>query len=548
MGTARGTYKRRRATSGSSAARWSVNELSRLQQLVRQHGRTWVQHAQDSTLARFSAQALRQQWVLIQQRGNAASRSGTAHRAGKVNMWQPAQKTKQTHADSYLAVVVREAQLAREPNERKPRAEAIGAKAAEGMEQLKLLRKVESEDASAVTSEVRLANWEQALDFERRKGDDAIREAPAAESVMASYVRLWRLAECAEGHATLLCEVQRAENLLCTRVRRSMPAGCSKAAVLQRVRCTQLTVQQRDSWGLVFYPSETLTTLTAGSHRRWYVGGGAAWAGGMLTADEAARMMGLKGGQAYAHGRKRAYDEAWRGVEREVKVARRWNVVADSIPLELAAPLTAAAMERVRAVRLRTRHSGRARAKGATAATRGSGPIRYASIGSGGCDAIFHALRDAAGVWGATHEWAAEWEEERRRAVEWATLTTRMHAQAISEAVFNEASVDVLGVTWSCKGVSTAPYLAWDQREGRAWQSVAEMVAAVEGYVTRGKPRVVLIEQSGGLATHHRTAHAWLNSRLQALPYTWETGVFEAADFGSVHSRQRVLWIGSRAA
>ena len=71
------------------------------------------------------------------------------------------------------------------------------------------------------------------------------------------------------------------------------------------------------------------------------------------------------------------------------------------------------------------------------------------------------------------------------------------------------------------------------------------MVAATEGYAKRGKPRVIVMEQASGLATHHRKAHAWLNERMRALPYVWKTGVFSAADYGGTQGRLRVLWVGT---
>jgi hypothetical protein len=461
-------------------------------------------------------------------------------------MWQPAVQLPAVSVSAEVKAVRAEARRAQTPNEPKPRSEGIGERASAGMGQLRLPRRAVATTASEGEGEQIATNWEEELQFMRGGLSCEPRETPVGGSVLAQYVQLWKLDECAAGQSLLLCEYQRAENLMCTRVRKEMAAGCSAAEVLRRVRETQLTVAQRDAYGLVFYPEDTLTTLTVGGARRWYVGGGHRLAGGLLQASEVAALMGFSSYPGKARGRKRARAEMWAAVERTVPAHRRWDAAADSIPMALAEPLMQVAAEGARSVRRKVRRSGSARSKPRGSAARATGPLRYASIGSGACDVLFHALREVAGpMGGATHEWAAELEEDRQRAVAEATFTRRVHTQALSEAVFHEASVDILAVTWSCKGVSTAPHVGQKESERRAWSTVADMVAATEGYAKRGKPRVIVMEQASGLATHHRKAHAWLNERMRALPYVWKTGVFSAADYGGTQGRLRVLWVGT---
>ena len=547
MGTSGPSWRRRRKLRRAEGAwLWGTTEMSALQQQVRSLGCCWTAVQQHSLLLRFSTESLRAQWRRMLREGGAATATGSVYRVGGVRMWQPAALQWEDTPAAAAAVEEPEETRAVECEASRPRAEGIGTRAAADMAVLRL----ESEGAQTATiarGTLPMDNsWAQAVNYRQREAS-ARRAMPAEGCRLQQYVRLWRLNECANGNKVLLCDYQRAERIVyghtLTR-RKRMGQSCTRAAVRADMHGRSLTVQERDGMGMVFYPGDVLTTLLARGARRWYVGGPGAGAGGLLLPNEAARLMGMAGvsrrraGMSLLHSR--AMHRAWYGIAKAIPAKRQSAVIMDSIDMGMAQCLMRRAANRVRAVRDRCR--GRC-----NGSKRAGGPIRYASIGGGGCDALFHALRAVTRT-GATHEWTAEWDEDRQRAISVAAHTTRIHKQALSEAVAAEARVDVVGITWSCRGVSSGPRRPWAERVRNAWRTAAQMANLVDGYVARALPSVVVIETAVGLATHFRGAHKWLNRKLLRLPYTWETGVFDAKAFGARHRRRRVLWVGTYAA
>ena len=75
---------------------------------------------------------------------------------------------------------------------------------------------------------------------------------------------------------------------------------------------------------------------------------------------------------------------------------------------------------------------------------------------------------------------------------------------------------------------------------------VLRTAVAVKRYVTRALPRVIMMEQSSGLRSHHRASYRMFNRVLRALPYEWYHGQIDAADLGASHHRRRLGWIGVR--
>ena len=59
-------------------------------------------------------------------------------------------------------------------------------------------------------------------------------------------------------------------------------------------------------------------------------------------------------------------------------------------------------------------------------------------------------------------------------------------------------------------------------------------------------PSVVVFEQVASLTTHFPGVWRWMRAQLEALPYQWEWGIFEAVHFGACNSRTRLLGVGER--
>lgn len=266
-------------------------------------------------------------------------------------------------------------------------------------------------------------------------------------------------------------------------------------------------------------PQEALPTLCSTRVRVPLLSGDAVGGLRLMSAKEAARLMGVQ-----LRGR------AWKEAASRFSEQRLWEVVADAIDAHHVRAMWENAEEMMEA-------SGR-QMRGRV--------LRYAGSHVGALDTILMGGR-ARGLRVVCRA-VAELDKARRTSVGEAYLVPAARrfktAWGMARAFLEE--LDVASMTPSCRLVSSAQREGWESRRQRAWAQLRDDVLAFEQLVINCSPAVVFMEESAGLLTHNRELFGWVQRRLASWPYDWRAAEVDAASLGASHHRRRILWVGVR--
>jgi len=266
-------------------------------------------------------------------------------------------------------------------------------------------------------------------------------------------------------------------------------------------------------------PQEALPTLCATRVRVPLLSGDAVGGLRLMSAKEAARLMGVQ-----LRGR------AWREAASRFSEQRLWEAVADAIDAHHVRAMWENAEEMMEASGRRMR--GRA--------------LRYAGSHVGALDTILMGGR-ARGLRVVCRA-VAELDKARRASVGEAYLVPVARrfktAWEMARALLEE--LDVASMTPSCRLVSSAQREGWERRRQRAWAQLRDDVLAFEQLIVNCAPEVVFMEESAGLLTHNWELFRWVQRRMASWPYDWRAAEVDAASLGASHHRRRILWVGVR--
>jgi len=264
-----------------------------------------------------------------------------------------------------------------------------------------------------------------------------------------------------------------------------------------------------------------LATLLAARVQVPWLDGPALPSGRHATPREGARWMGL-----------RLDGPGWRAAERLLSEEQQWEAATISVDARMADAGWTNVEEML-----------------AEAGCGLEGPLRYAAMFCGALDALLAALRHRVSAVECVA--VAEKHEARRRCVgeAYCVPLERRYRTAWQLARQLEEKVDVLTATPDCSLLSTAPHTARWRRAARAQRAAQQLrsdVAAVGEAARRSGAKVIVMEQTSGLATHHRKLYAEVQRTLRRWPFTWRHAMVDAAALGAPHHRKRLLWVGVR--
>ena len=268
--------------------------------------------------------------------------------------------------------------------------------------------------------------------------------------------------------------------------------------------CTQLSRAERDALGLLYWPGDTIHTMTSSNSNLYWICGPMGRLG-FATTDEVASFMG--------HSRRGAIPAARRAGHGDYKI-NAWS--ASSVPARMATHC----------------------AQMATQAFLQHGRWLVGSLFSGPFDALAEGFVSC----GADTErvFAAESDEEKA-AVLHETKGCFVYDSAERAAV-ECPNVDALLASPPCDEVSTAG-------SGGECSDTRTHIETICTTVRRACPLAVIIEQSDGMRTHHPDIYAYMRRSLNKLPYMWRHASVDAHDdYGASHFRKRLLWVGTRLA
>ena len=268
---------------------------------------------------------------------------------------------------------------------------------------------------------------------------------------------------------------------------------------------------------------ETMPTLMAARVRVPLVSGAAVGGARLMTAREAARLMGV-----------RLRSDAWLEAERRFGESALWEVACDAVDAHHTRALWRNAEEMLES----TGRSLRGRV------------LLYVGSHVGALDTILMGGRTL----GLAIECCALAERDKGRRASAGTAylvpEARRFVSALAMARGFRVMVDVVTMTPSCKLLSSAQRgLTAAQREAlkrRAFAQLRADVLALELLVEGCRPTVIMIEESSGLLSHHKEAFAWMQHRCLGWPYRWRFACNDCATLGAAHRRKRVLWVAVR--
>lgn len=250
-----------------------------------------------------------------------------------------------------------------------------------------------------------------------------------------------------------------------------------------------------------------------------------------LQPAEAALLMGMRRtGESW-----RAAERAWR--EGRVTARELWAMVADSLDARSAAVCIDNALDMMAE-------------EGVVVA----GPVIYCGMFAGGLDAWAAALRAHEGVVGVVYRAAAELDAKRRGIIQDAyhVPDSAMWSRAERMAAELVGVADWVCASPPCGGVSKARRVLKEDKEADARVVRVETLQHFEAVVTmmrRLGPRVVMIEISESLRTHHADLYAEVQQMLLAVVgYRWRHGSHDCATARAAHHRGRALWVAVREA
>ena len=332
----------------------------------------------------------------------------------------------------------------------------------------------------------------------------------------AKWVKLWRLTEGGGKGGWMLCHFDSAVKRLRKREQLTYPTWPAKR-IRERCNNLRLSVEERDELQMTYVAkdAQTLHTVMASGATSTWVCGTAAGEGAYVSACAIAAMMGYSTRTGVVwHARKLMTE------------AQLLAALGDSLYLPFAEALVRAALRRLRP-----------EAWEEVVAV-------YGSFYSGGIDAFAVAIRRVLGSLDVA--FVAEREVDRCKVLK-AAHAPREVFREVRKAGAEAPAAAWVSWTSSCKKLTQAlPVPAKDRKRKReeAAGGVATAAEALTEYVVRQMPLVILAEQSSGMATHNKQAHAEAQEALMRLPYAcWSETVDAAKSFGAPHRRIRIGWV-----
>ena len=332
----------------------------------------------------------------------------------------------------------------------------------------------------------------------------------------AKWVKLWKLSEGGGKGGWMLCHFDSAVKRLRKRERLAHPTWTA-ARIREHCNNLRLTVEERDELQMTYVAGDAQilhTVMASGATSTW-VCGAAAGEGSYVSACAIAAMMGYSTRTGVVWHARKIMTEA-----------QLLAALGDSIYLPFAEALVRAARRRLRPEAW----------EGVVA--------EYGSLYSGGIDAFAVAIRRVLGSLDVA--FVAEREKDRCEVLKAAHAPREVFGE-VRKAGAEAPAAAWVSWTASCRLLTQAlPVLAKDRKRKReeAAGGVAAAAAALSEYVVRHLPSVILAEQSSGMATHNKLAHAEAQEALMKLPYAcWSEVVDAAKSFGAPHRRVRIGWV-----
>lgn len=523
----------------ATVRKWNARERKMLQLRVRACGQQWQQVVRHKMLRHVSADAARARWRRQRQAHERCARPASKSKAASPHARSKAGKA--AGAPAQTVTVAQE--MAALAGCAAPEAAGMGAAAL--LEIVSGMPRIPREErpGAAATERRRLKLAVRAADA---TAEARVEDGLEGRRRLQQYSSNWVLTESGDGSTPLICNVNKAEERVRKMIRREALARgepMDEVEVREAAFERKLTVAERDALELVVYLRHgggALPAILQSGFGRLVVGG----SGRQLRTVTERELLALFGLEAVKGAGHETVEAAMRAT-----IARkedRWDAVADGIFFPTARRVMEVAQQRAGAVRRLQRVALAA-------------PTRYGSMYAGAMDTLGLALRAVAGQ--ADCGWVAEKDVERRAAV------TRLHAPRAEYVDARKVGCnrgcmkqlggrdDIVTASWPCADVSAAQRGAgakkgrarkWRERQAKAVRAMQHAVGAVGKVASQiRRPRVLVIEQTVGILTHHRPLLRWLCAQLRRMPYTWEAALWNATDDGAAHNRNRIFMIGT---
>ena len=366
-----------------------------------------------------------------------------------------------------------------------------------------------------------------ALERERTNMEAALDRA--LQPTHAALSRALRLDEAEAPHRLLFCDMSRARTLWEQHlIRTGQALGKKGARAIMASR--RVSLELRAELKLVQYAEgattqrpKPLPTLLASGFRRTCIGGPAASGVHYVGPGHVMAWMGLTAGGALATG-VAAHAKAC------LKPRALMRAAGNSMALQAAAGAVASGFALL------------------GAAPRGE--VRVVSLYAGAFDAFLRAMR-----WVQQRSWphasvmpllAAEAKANRRAVLRRTQRYVLVLKSAKKAAALKLQRVTVLTATPDCPAVSKARLqrkATGEDRGEHATNAMRRFTGVMIKAIVNMQPRLVLIEQVEGLATHYpHLLREFLKLMRAACPtYTWYADRRDAASMGAPHRRKRLI-------
>jgi len=292
--------------------------------------------------------------------------------------------------------------------------------------------------------------------------------------------------------------------------------------LMKAVRSWELSVEERDRLGLVWYArvrnNIPWRTIVGSAENRLYLGGEAAGAGRMVSGSEYALAMGI-----------RLNSEEFVEARRTLDDKTLAKAAGQSLSAAFASAHVRASLE--------------------LWGDRVTSRMVCAEIYSGAFCAYTRAMRRTG--MGAEVAFVAESHSGMLSSAARAFNASRSYSSS-EEAVEREAGsrVDALFACPPCVYVTPLRYAAgrtWEQRIAETRSKVLHGIQVVLTGIHNLQPAMFLMEQSAGLATHHKDTLVEVHrTLLSTVGYTWWFARVNAIEVGGLAPRDRLAWTAMR--
>ena len=506
---------------------WAPAEDAQLQQLMATCGHRWKAIASKWKGRRRSASAVKHRWGELSTLVESAS-AASAETSSSASMTVQQPQTQEQKGDARLAV-----QMIRFYVEHGPLADQPIPANCEVAPYVLLRTLPWKELTGSLRTDWCGRPWARVA--YRLICRDARAEAPELERDLqprhTELVVALRLEEATAPYGLLYCELPRARRLLVSHWKRTGEATSKEQVEAKLESGWRIELTLRDQLDLVRYAdggphrkATPIPCLLASGFRRAVVGGPSAGGVHYATPEHTMAWMGLLGG-----GPRRA------GTMARARACFRYQrhlaqAAGDAIALQVAISAVASAFSAL--------------------GTEPRGPLRYVSLYSGAFDVFLRALR-----WVQERSWprasvvpilAAEKRGSRRRLLQAEESYVHVVRSAARAAETELGEVDLLTASPECPPLSKGRLLGGASatvRHAKAKRAIRRFARVMTKAVRNMQPRVVIIEQVTGIATHYPGLLRMLLRRLRAADraYAWMGRKVDAAEMGASHHRERLI-------